>query len=77
MKKKLIFQPEPMMRFQTEMQHPIPDLRSAPIREHTSLPYSPLSSVQHRSTSLEPQAKELYIPIQRPHFPKNVSNALR
>lgn len=55
------------MRFTTEMQHPVPDLRSAPIREG---PYSPLSSSIHqRATSLEPtreQSREHIIPIQRP-----------
>ncbi|XP_055908423.1 STE20-like serine/threonine-protein kinase isoform X7 [Eupeodes corollae] len=55
------------MRFTTEMQHPIPDLRSAPIREG---PYSPLStSIHQRATSLEPtreQSREHIIPIQRP-----------
>lgn len=49
------------MRFSTEMQHQIPDLRSAPIQEH---PYSPISPNHPRATSLEP--KELIIPIQRP-----------
>lgn len=53
------------MRFQTEMQHIIPDLRSAPIHEH-STPYSPLS-IHNRATSLEPQ-QEIVIPIQRPGF---------
>lgn len=53
------------MRFQTEMQHMVPDLRSAPIHEH-STPYSPLS-LQNRATSLEPQ-QEVIIPIQRPGF---------
>lgn len=44
------------MRFQTEMQHNIPDMRSAPLFENQ--PYSPLS-VQSRAASLEPQqAKE-------------------
>ncbi|KAG4075968.1 hypothetical protein HA402_003794 [Bradysia odoriphaga] len=55
----------PPMRFQTEMQHIIPDLRSAPIQEH-STPYIP-TSLQDRATSLEPQ-QELIIPIQRPGF---------
>lgn len=53
------------MRFQTEMQHQVPDLRSAPIHEHT-MPYSPIL-IQERSTSLDPQQpKEFMIPIQRP-----------
>lgn len=53
------------MRFQTEMQHQVPDLRSAPIHEH-SIPYSPIST-QQRSASLDPQQpKEFMIPIQRP-----------
>ncbi|XP_055850977.1 uncharacterized protein LOC129915455 isoform X2 [Episyrphus balteatus] len=55
------------MRFTTEMQHPVPDLRSAPVREG---PYSPLSqSIHQRATSLEPtreQSREHIIPIQRP-----------
>lgn len=54
------------MRFTTEMQHPVPDLRSAPVREG---PYSPLSASLHqRATSLEPkeQTREHIIPIQRP-----------
>lgn len=65
------------MRFQTEMQHHIPDLRSAPIHEHSGQ-YSPLS-VQHRSTSLEPQIKEHFIPVQRqPNYAKNsTTNTLR
>lgn len=50
------------MRFQTEIQHQIPDLRSAPISEH---PYSPLS-MHNRATSLEPQPKEHIISIQKP-----------
>lgn len=53
------------MRFQTEMQHIIPDLRSAPIHEH-STPYMPVS-LQDRTASLEPQ-QEIIIPIQRPGF---------
>lgn len=68
-------QVEPLMRFQTEMQHHIPDLRSAPIRE-TSSPYSPLS-VQSRAASLEPQAKEHLIPVQRLNFSKNNSTIMR
>ncbi|XP_055586188.1 serine-rich adhesin for platelets isoform X4 [Uranotaenia lowii] len=49
------------MRFSTEMQHQIPDLRSAPIREH------PIAfTVQQRANSLEPQGKEHTIPIQKP-----------
>ncbi|XP_065080909.1 uncharacterized protein Nuak1 isoform X3 [Ochlerotatus camptorhynchus] len=49
------------MRFSTEMQHQVPDLRSAPIREH------PISfTVQQRANSLEPQVKEQTIPIQKP-----------
>lgn len=56
--------PEPQMRFSTEMQHQMPDLRSAPIREH-STPYSPLS-LHQRAMSLEPQAREHFVPIARP-----------
>ncbi|XP_055678940.1 uncharacterized protein LOC129787408 isoform X3 [Lutzomyia longipalpis] len=56
--------PETGMRFSTEMQHQMPDLRSAPIREH-STPYSPLS-LHQRAMSLEPQAREHFVPIARP-----------
>lgn len=52
------------MRFSTEMAHHVPDLRSAPIREGP-IPYSPIST-QVRANSLEPQAKEMIIPIARP-----------
>ncbi|XP_037885441.1 uncharacterized protein LOC119635015 isoform X1 [Glossina fuscipes] len=55
---------QPTMRFTTEMQHPVPDLRSAPAREGPS-PYSPIKSMlSTRAASLEP--KEHIIPIQRP-----------
>ncbi|XP_064552474.1 mucin-17 isoform X4 [Drosophila montana] len=57
-------QPQPAMRFSTEMQHPVADLRSAPPREGP-IPYSPIkTSLQARATSLEP--KEHIINIQRP-----------
>lgn len=62
--------PDRGMRFSTEMQHQIPDLRSAPIQEH---PYSPISPNQPRATSLEP--KELIIPIQRPPAYQKTSSA--
>ncbi|GAB0094181.1 mucin-5AC [Sergentomyia squamirostris] len=52
------------MRFSTEMQHQVPDLRSAPIREH-STPYSPLS-LHQRAMSVEPQPREHFVPIARP-----------
>ncbi|XP_032593016.1 serine-rich adhesin for platelets isoform X1 [Drosophila grimshawi] len=56
--------PQPAMRFSTEMQHPVADLRSAPPREGP-LPYSPIkTTLQARATSLEP--KEHIITIQRP-----------
>lgn len=55
--------PERSMRFSTEMQHHIPDLRSAPIREN---PYSPLSSTS-RANSLEP-SKDVVMPMPRPPF---------
>jgi hypothetical protein len=42
------------MRFSTEMQHQMPDLRSAPIREHP-VPYSPIN--EQRANSLEPASK--------------------
>lgn len=55
------------MRFSTEMQHQVPDLRSAPIAEHSrAAPFTPLSMHAQRATSLEPQAKEHFIPIVRP-----------
>nr|XP_036673058.1 serine/threonine-protein kinase par-1 isoform X8 [Drosophila suzukii] len=56
--------PQPGMRFSTEMQHPVADLRSAPPRDGP-IPYSPIkTTVQARATSLEP--KEHVITIQRP-----------
>lgn len=56
--------PQPSMRFSTEMQHPVADLRSAPPREGP-IPYSPIkTTLQARATSLEP--KEHIITIQRP-----------
>lgn len=55
---------QPAMRFSTEMQHPVADLRSAPPREGP-IPYSPIkTTLQARATSLEP--KEHVITIQRP-----------
>nr|XP_029718055.1 LOW QUALITY PROTEIN: uncharacterized protein LOC109412146 [Aedes albopictus] len=59
------------MRFSTEMQHQMPDLRSAPIREH------PISfTVHQRANSLEPQVKEHTIPIQKPPtYQRTSSNA--
>ncbi|KAH8307697.1 hypothetical protein KR044_009510 [Drosophila immigrans] len=63
-KPRITEQPQPAMRFSTEMQHPVPDLRSAPPREGP-IPYSPIkTSLQVRATSLEP--KEHIITIQRP-----------
>ncbi|XP_053682780.1 STE20-like serine/threonine-protein kinase [Sabethes cyaneus] len=51
----------PSMRFSTEMQHQVADLRSAPIREQ------PIAfTTQQRSNSLEPQVKEQTIPVQKP-----------
>lgn len=52
------------MRFSTEMQHQMPDLRSAPIPEHP--PHFSTSMAQSRATSLEPQAKEHFAPMVRP-----------
>lgn len=53
------------MRFSTEIQHQMPDLRSAPIPEHP--PHFSTSSMgQHRATSLEPRDKEHFAPIVRP-----------
>ncbi|XP_058975745.1 mucin-12 isoform X3 [Musca domestica] len=52
------------MRFTTEMQHPIADLRSAPPREGP-VPYSPIKNMASgRASSLEP--KEHIIHIQKP-----------
>ncbi|XP_034486505.1 serine/threonine-protein kinase par-1 isoform X2 [Drosophila innubila] len=63
-KPRIAEQPQPAMRFSTEMQHPVADLRSAPPREGP-IPYSPIkTSLQARATSLEP--KEHIITIQRP-----------
>ncbi|KAM8704047.1 hypothetical protein ACLKA7_008631 [Drosophila subpalustris] len=63
-KPRIAEQPQPAMRFSTEMQHPVADLRSAPPREGP-IPYSPMkTSLQARATSLEP--KEHIITIQRP-----------
>lgn len=66
------------MRFSTEMQHEMPDLRSAPIREGPS-PYSPpISNFHQRATSLEPQSREHFIPIQKPSiYTRTNSNTLR
>lgn len=59
-------QPNPM-RFSTEIQHQVPDLRSAPIAEHsTAAPFTPVAMTPQRATSLEPHAKEHFIPIVRP-----------
>lgn len=65
-----------MMRFQTEMQHHVPDLRSAPIHEHS---FSPPIMGHHRSTSLEPQAKEQMMAMNKPMgFARNtIGQALR
>ncbi|XP_067619057.1 serine/threonine-protein kinase par-1 isoform X2 [Eurosta solidaginis] len=58
---------QPNMRFTTEMQHPVADLRSAPARDG-SAQYSPIKTVLNaRATSLEP--KEHIIPIQKPQAP--------
>lgn len=55
---------QPNMRFTTEMQHPIADLRSAPPREGP-VPYSPIKTMASaRASSLEP--KEHIIHIQKP-----------
>ncbi|XP_020718208.1 uncharacterized protein LOC101458905 isoform X4 [Ceratitis capitata] len=58
---------QPNMRFTTEMQHPVADLRSAPPRDGPA-PYSPIKTMLNaRAASLEP--KEHIIPIQRPQAP--------
>ncbi len=68
------FQSESPMKFSTEFQHQIPDLRSAPVREQPTTYAS--FTIQNRSTSLEPQAKEHVVPIQKPPtYQRNASNA--
>lgn len=65
---------QPSMRFTTEMQHPVADLRSAPPREGP-VPYSPIKTMTSpRASSLEP--KEHVIPIQRPPstYARTISN---
>ncbi|XP_037827992.1 uncharacterized protein LOC119615976 isoform X3 [Lucilia sericata] len=65
---------QPSMRFTTEMQHPVADLRSAPPREGP-VPYSPIkTTTSQRASSLEP--KEHVIPIQRPPstYARTISN---
>ncbi|XP_046805374.1 uncharacterized protein LOC111690869 isoform X2 [Lucilia cuprina] len=65
---------QPSMRFTTEMQHPVADLRSAPPREGP-VPYSPIKApTNQRASSLEP--KEHVIPIQRPPstYARTISN---
>lgn len=55
---------QPAMHFTTEMQHPISDFRSAPVRESPTV-YSPIKTrFTGRASSLEP--KEHIIPIQKP-----------
>ncbi|XP_013097170.2 mucin-19 isoform X4 [Stomoxys calcitrans] len=66
---------QPAMRFTTEMQHPIADLRSAPPREGP-VPYSPIKNLASaRASSLEP--KEHIIHIQKPPstYMRTTSNA--
>lgn len=58
---------QPTMHFNTEMQHPVVDMRTAPPRENMHSPFSPLKTVLHnRAASMEP--KEHIIPIQRPQI---------
>ncbi|CRK91800.1 CLUMA_CG005428, isoform E [Clunio marinus] len=52
-------------RYSTEMQNQVPELRSAPVREHPPTTYTSFT-VHNRSTSLEPQAKEHVVHIQKP-----------
>lgn len=47
------------------MQNQVPDLRSAPIREHPPTTYASFT-LHNRSTSLEPQAKEHAVHVQKP-----------
>jgi hypothetical protein len=60
------------MRFSTEMQHNMPDLRSAPIREHP-IPYTPL--IEQRANSLEPQSNDYA--NQKPPTYKNSASGTR
>ncbi|XP_050085644.1 uncharacterized protein LOC126571304 isoform X3 [Anopheles aquasalis] len=46
------------MRFSTEFQHQIPDLRSAPIGRDLPPAFAPMSSQHQRANSLEPQGRE-------------------
>lgn len=59
------------MRFQTEIKHNIPDLRSASINEEPTV-YSPIS-FRNRATSCEPQTKELFGPEKRANISENHS----
>lgn len=54
-------------RFSNEMQNQVPDLRNAPIREHPPTTYASFT-LHNRSTSLEPQAKEHGVQIQKPPY---------
>lgn len=62
-------------RYSTELQHPVTDLRSAPIREHPPTTYASFT-LQNRSTSLEPQA-ELSVHIQKPPTYQRSGNSFR
>lgn len=65
------------MRFSTEMKYQVPDLRSAPIREHPTTTYASFT-LQNRSNSLEPQAKELLAHVQKPPaYQRTTSNNYR
>lgn len=63
------------MRFSSELHHQVPELRSAPIREHPTTYAS--FTLQNRSNSLEPQAKELAAHIQKPPYQRTTSNSYR
>lgn len=62
---KPIFVHQVETRYTTELQHQVPDLRSAPIREHPPTTYTSFT-LQNRSTSLDPQGKEHIVHVQKP-----------
>lgn len=58
---------QPTMHFNTEMQHPIADMRTASPRDNIQSPFNSMKTVLHnRAASIEP--KEHIIPIQRPQM---------
>ncbi|XP_049283440.1 uncharacterized protein LOC125763853 isoform X5 [Anopheles funestus] len=64
----------PPMRFSTEIQHQMPDLRSAPIGRDHPPAFAPMAHqhqqhLHHRANSLEPQGKEQAGPFAGPQKP--------